>query len=603
MTQFVEVPGIGPVGFPDGMSQEDMAAALKMLPASAPAYKTTPAMVPPAGSTPYSGLKGSAFGGAVRGARDVIDEGALLAARALEGLAPSDTAIGDWAKGQRQNVEAINREAEREYSQEWRGGKQRPDQADVGRVLGGLAVPATVGTRLAIRAGAAPFRAGAIGGATAGAVEPVGPAASPSDYFAKKIEKTGAATAVGGLGGKLLSGLGQILLGTPKVVTPAAEAATGDVAGTAAASLEAQLTPTATVRGGGSTLGKVGPDTPAGLTEGQAAALAQGKQLGMRVTPGQETGSRSLQQMEARMESNPFFSGPFNDIKIGNQRVLNRAAANAIGETADELSSPVLARAKIRIGKVYDQAASPTVYPIDGDTLMNGVALVSEASKNITLSPVLNQRLVKQAIALGAKGAASGQELQVLSSNLNKLAKNVSKNDGEMAKALMSIKEHVDDALASTMGPEQRAAFQEARQQYRNLVTLKAPGVVNPSSGNVSGQNLAGALTRRDEAGFFYGGNTSSPMHQAARFAQAFKPLVGDSGTATRSMELTPLNMMLSMPTRLAAQSYATGTAGAAARAAAGEGLVGSKMTPAARAAIQKALPVTGGIGANYLLD
>lgn len=606
MTQFVEVPGFGPVGFPDGMSREDMAAALQLLPAAtAPAYKTTPAMVPPAGSTPYSGLKGSAFGGAVRGVRDVVDEGALLAARALEGLAPSGTAVGDWAKAQRQNVEAINKEAEREYSQEWRQGRSRPDQPDVGRVAGNLATVALPGTAVALRAGAAPFQAGAIGGALAGLAEPVGPAVSPADYFAKKIEKTGVSTALGGLSGKLLNDLGRVMLGTPKAVSPAAEAAAGDAVGTAAASLEAQLTPTATVRGGGSTLGKVGPDTPAGLTEGQAAALAQGKQLGMRVTPGQETGSRALQQMEARMESNPFFSGPFNDIKIGNQRVLNRAAAHAIGETADEVSSPVLARANARIGKVFDDVASPTVYPLDGETLMNGIAITGGYYDDVAGVAIAKQPLVQQAINMASKGSASGEQLRALSSKLGRAAKNqTSSNAGnrELGEALMAVKEHVDDALAATLTPQQQAAFATARQQYRNLMTLEGSGVVNPSSGNVSGLNLAGALTRRDKAGFFYGSN-QTPMYQAARFSQAFKPLVGDSGTATRTMELTPLNLMLSMPTRLAAQSYATGTAGAAARAAAGEGLVGSKMSPAVRAAIQKALPVTGGVGANYLLD
>lgn len=605
MTQFVEVPGIGPVGFPDGMSQEDMAAALRLLPAAgAPAYKTTPAMNPPAGSTPYSGIKGSFFGGLARGLRDPVDEGALMLARGLEGLAPTGTAAEDFAKAQRQSVEAINREAEREYQQEWRG-PRGPNQVDVGRLTGNIGLPAAAGTRLAIRAGATPFRAGAIGGAIAGAAEPVGPAASPSDYFAKKAEKTGAATVVGGLGGKALSALGQLFLGSPKAATPAAEAAAGDVAGTAAASLEAQLTPTATVRGGGSTLGRVGPDTPAGLTEGQAAALAQGKKMGMRVTPGQETGSRSLQQMEARMESNPFFSGPFNDIKIGNQKVLNRAAADAIGEFSDELSSPVLARANERIGKVFDDVASPKVYPLDGETLMNGIAITGGYYDDVAGVAIASQPLVKQAISMASKGSASGEQLRALSSKLGRAAKNQTSSaagNRELGEALLAVKEHVDDALAATLTPQQQAAFATARQQYRNLMTLESSGVVNPSSGNVSGLNLAGALTRRDKSGFFYGRN-NTPMYQAARFAQAFKPLVGDSGTATRTMELTPLNMMLSMPTRLAAQSYASGTAGAAARAAAGEGLVGARVPPATRAAIQRALPVTGGVGANYLLD
>jgi hypothetical protein len=462
---------------------------------------------------------------------------------------------------------------------------------------------AVPGTTLA--KGATPFRAGAIGGMLAGAAEPVGPAASPSDYFAKKVEKTGAATMLGGAGGKFFDKLGRVFFGSPRIVNPSAEAAVGDIAGTAAANIEAQITPTATVRGGGTTLGRVGPDTPAGLTEGQAAALAQGKQLGMRVTPGQETGSRSLQQMEARMESNPFFSGPFNEIKIGNQKVLNRAAANAIGETADELSSPVLARASQRIGKVFDDVASPKLFPIDGENLMNGIASVGGYYDDVAGVAIAEQALVKQAINAAAKGAASGEQLRALSSKLGRAAKNQTTSaagNRELGEALFAVKEYVDDALASTLTPQQLAAFNTARQQYRNLMTLESSGVVNSSSGNVSGLNLAGALARKDKQGFFYGG-TQTPMYQAARFAQAFKPMVGDSGTATRSMELTPLNMMLAMPTNLAARSYATGTVGGMARAAAGGGAIGERLSPAARAAIQRALPVTGGVGINSLLD
>ncbi len=597
MTQFVEVPGIGPVGFPDGMSREDMAAALKKLPALAPEPQRAPA----------SPIKNSWIGGVLRGLRDPVDEGALALTRAAEGLAPAGSAMEDWARSERQRVEAINKAAEQEYQGDWRGGSMRPGETDVGRLLGNVAATAAPGTMLALRAGASPLRAGAIGGAVAGALDPVGPATSPSDYFAKKAEKTGVATVTGGAVGKTVDRLGRVLLGAPRAAGPAAATgdATGTAPGTAAASIEAQIAPTATVRGGGSTLGRVGPDTPAGLTEGQAAALTQGKQLGMRVTPGQETGSRSLQQMEARMEANPFFSGPFNEIKIGNQKVLNRSAAEAIGETADELSSPVLARANERIGKAFDDVASPKLFPIQGEDVMTGIANTAAYYDDVAGVALADQALVKQAINLAAKGSATGEQLRALSSKLGRAAKNQTTSaagNRELGQALFAVKEHVDDALSSTLTPQQQAAFNTARQQYRNLTTLESSGVVNSSSGNVSGLNLAGALARKDKQGFFYGKN-QQPMYQAARFAQAFKPLVGDSGTATRTMELTPLNMMLAMPTNLAARSYASGTAGTVARAAAGQGMVGERVSPAVRSAIQRALPVTGGAGANYLLD
>ena len=596
MPQIVEVLGVGPVSFPDGMSREDIAAALKQLPAPAAAPK------PKTDRTP---LRDSWLGGVLRGLRDPIDEGALLATRAVEGLAPAGSSLESWAKGERQRVEDINKAAEADYQTEWRRGQMDPRETDYGRLGGNVLATAVPGTAMAIRAGAAPFQAGAIGGAVSGLLEKSQPAATPSQYFANKAEQTGLATLTGGAAGKVASGVGRVLLGAPKV-SPGAAAATGDVTGTAAAGIEANIAPTATVRGGGPSLGQVGPDPSAALTEGQRLALQQGRTLGMKVTPGQETGSRSLQQMEARMESNPFFSGPFNAIKAENQQTLNRAAAKAIGEDANELSSPVLARASARIGKVFDDVASPKVFPIDGESVMNGIALTSSYYDDVAGVAIADQNLVKQAINLAAKGAASGEQLRALSSKLGRAAKNQASSPSgnrELGEALFAVKEHLDDALASTLTASQRKAFDAARQQYRQLMTLESSGVVNTANGNVSGLNLAGALARKDKQGYFYGKN-QTPMYQAARFAQAFKPLVGDSGTATRTMELTPLNMMLAMPTNLAARAYTSGAARAAARASTGEGVVGGMMNPATRAAMQRALPVTGGaLGFGLLQD
>lgn len=596
MPQIIEVLGVGPVSFPDGMSREDIAAALKQLPAPAAAPK------PKTDRTP---LRDSWLGGVLRGLRDPIDEGALLLTRGVEGLAPAGSAFEAWAKSERQRVEAINKAAEEDYQTEWRRGQMDPRDTDYGRLGGNVLATAVPGTTMAIRAGAAPFQAGATGGAISGLLSPSQPASSPSQYFANKAEQTGLATMTGGLGGKVASGVGRVLLGAPKV-SPGAAAATGDVTGTAAAGIEANVAPTATVRGGGMSLGQVGPDTSAALTEGQRLALQQGRALGMKVTPGQETGSRSLQQMEARMESNPFFSGPFNAIKAENQQTLNRAAAKAIGEDATELSSPVLARASERIGKVFDDVASPKVFPIDGESVMNGIALTSSYYDDVAGVAIADQNLVKQAINLAAKGSASGEQLRALSSKLGRAAKNQSSSPSgnrELGEALFAVKEHLDDALASTLTASQRKAFDAARQQYRQLMTLEGSGVVNSANGNVSGLNLAGALARKDKQGYFYGKN-QTPMYQATRFAQAFKPLVGDSGTATRTMELTPLNMMLAMPTNLAARAYTSGAARAAARASTGEGVVGGMMNPATRAAMQRALPVTGGaLGSGLLQD
>jgi hypothetical protein len=92
----------------------------------------------------------------------------------------------------------------------------------------------------------------------------------------------------------------------------------------------------------------------------------------------------------------------------------------------------------------------------------------------------------------------------------------------------------VTDAISAVLPPDQRQAFDLARLQYRNVLTLMKPGAVNENTGNVVGSMLANKLKRSDEKGVRLG-RTQSDLYNAARFADAFRPIVGNSGTATRS--------------------------------------------------------------------
>jgi len=597
--KIVEIPNIGPVAFPEGMSDADIIKAIQTLqvPAAAPVAAS-------AGKVPesfQSKILNSPVGGVIRGLRDIPDAGAQLLTRGLEAVSPAGSSMEQFFKSERQRVEDINRQAELDYQRNFRQGQMRQGEIDVGRVGGnilGTLIPTTRAIGL-LGAASAPVRAGAISGAVSGALQPVAttPNMTNPEFFAQKVEQTGAGTAFGGLAGYGADKLSKILFGNrppPVAGQPS----------TAGAQVNVTTTPTATGVGGGSTLGAVGPDTSAGLTAAQQAILVRGKDMGFRTTPGQETGSRSLQQMEARMESNPFTSGPFNTLKAENQKILNRSTAQAIGVNADELSNPQLAQAQRQISSVYQQVASPEVKRLDGNTIQTGIDILDKAFEGLTNQPLKSNILVKQFQELAAKGQASGNELQNLSSKIGKRAKNemtTAMGDRELGSALFQVKEIIDDALAQGLSAQQQAAFQTARTNYRNLMTIRSnQGVVNPSTGNVSGLNLASALTRKDPQGFVFGSN-QTPMYEAARFAQAFKPIVGDSGTATRSMEISPLSMMLAAQTNIAARAYTSQPSANLAR-----GLqtgIAPGTDPATQEFLRRTLPITGASGFTSLLN
>lgn len=600
--KIVQVPNIGPVVFPATMTDEQILQAIRNLQGASQAI--TPQVAAPQPAAPKTvteRVMSTPVGGVIRGVMDIPEAGAQLLTRGLEAISPAGSSMEKFMREERQRVEAINRQNEALYRRA-RQGQFQPGETDVGRLVGNIAgalAPSTAAVRAANLA-TAPVRGGALSGTVSGVLQPVtgGPEMGAGEFFTQKAEQAGLGAVAGSAGGYLADKVTAALIGRGRAAAPAAPSAPT----TAQAQTTVTATPTASVTGGQVTPGAVGPDVSAGLTQAQQAILDRGKQLGFRTTPGQETGSRSLQQMESRLESSPFTSGPFNAIKAENQTVLNRAVADAIGVKANELSNPVLAQAQRQISAVYSRVASPNTQKIDGMYVANGIDIIDNAFEGLTTQPLKSNIFVKQLQDLAAKGEATGNQLSTLSSKIGKRAKNemtTASGDRELGNALFQIKEIVDDMLAAGLSAEEQAAFQAARANYRNLMTLRSsPGVVNPSSGNVSGLNLASALTRKDPQGFVFGGNTT-PMYEAARFAQAFRPIVGDSGTATRMMEYTPLNVLLSLPTNIATSAYTSAPSVALARGLQSGVVPSGVVSPAMDELMRRALPVTGGLGAS----
>ena len=318
------------------------------------------------------------------------------------------------------------------------------------------------------------------------------------------------------------------------------------------------------------------------VTQGQRQAAQQGQALGMRLTPGKASGSTVLQKIEAAAESNPMTSGGFDAIKRNNQTVLNRSAAGSIGERADELSGPILAQAEQRIGNVFNQVADATPVVLDPQAVGPRLRAIAQDSEGMLMG---NAQLAQNGLFqrvddfVNNQGGATRAQLRQLSSNLGKAARNNMTNqngDRALGEALFATQEVVEDAIQSTLNQAEQAAYQEARNQYRNLMALTAKtNVTNPSSGNVSGRGLATTLMQKDRGGFTMGGNNSD-MYGAARFTQAFPDIVGNSGTATRSMG--PADYVAGLPGNILARLYLSQPVTAAAGAGAGAVGTGARL-------------------------
>jgi len=299
-------------------------------------------------------------------------------------------------------------------------------------------------------------------------------------------------------------------------------------------------------------------NTAGGLTDAQQLAAAAGDKLGMKLTPGQATGNKALQQLEARLESTPYTSGPINAIKKGNQEVLNNTWAKAIGQDGKSVDSSVLADAAENLSNQFEKFRSPNVKVIIDPAKTSAVInSVDEGLQGLYPGSIKDNPLVQQLDKLAQNGAMTGEELGKLSSKLGKAAykqTNPLTGDHDYASALYQIKDHVDDMLGASLSKTNSAAYAQTRQQWRALKQITDRiNNVNPSTGNINGVSMANALQKKDVGGFLYGKN-QSPQYAATRFAQAFKPVVGDSGTATRSMGLG--DAAIAIPAWAASQAY-----------------------------------------------
>lgn len=426
--------------------------------------------------------------------------------------------------------------------------------------------------------GANTYTGAALIGAGLGGAQPVGTGDS-------RLQNA-AFGAGGGIAGKYVGGKisDWASRARPQLSLAGSQAGAMSQGGRAGAQSTLSGTATVTGRGGGYNFGTVGDDASAGLTAPVRDIMDRGRALGFRNTPGQASGSRALQQLEAKLESQPMTSGVFNEIRANNQAVLNREAAKAIGIAGETLDAGTLDKAFTRLSGIFDDAADDVARPIAPQQFLQKFGEVQDDLRGV-VAGFGEHPLVGDLIKHAQAGTATGKQLQSLTSKLGKAAykqMTTPSGDRDLGRGLYAMKDYVDDLLQQGMSGGRLKTFEKARTQYRNLMMLTSrTGVVDPATGNVSGRTLANVLQQKDKLGYLRGRNESG-MYDAARFSKAFAPIVGDSGTATRSALPGATDFVLGLPFNLATRAYASAPSVAvAANAGAASRAVGNAVRPA----------------------
>ncbi len=284
----------------------------------------------------------------------------------------------------------------------------------------------------------------------------------------------------------------------------------------------------------GGLLGMAGRNVGRATPEAQRAIDA-----GLRLSPGKRTGSERLQKFEAGLEAAPPTAGPFAKARQVNQSLLNKVAAESIGESGvqGKVYGETLERARSRLSREFRDLTENLTVKL-GDDMLDAL----EESTNLRVSSILPGEknlgtTIDSFLAKVDDGQISGREYQKFRTDLQRAISdnfNLPGGDRNYAEALKPLVRALDDAAEGSMMGDDLARFREARKQWANLELLRNPNSVKVERGDVMPASLARVASRQDELGYRMG-RDRQPLYETTRGALSVPNVVGDSGTATRS--------------------------------------------------------------------
>lgn len=411
---------------------------------------------------------------------------------------------------------------------------------------------------------------------------------------------------VGEFGGSVLAGAVPGLLAGPAAATYAGAAAIGGGLGAlqptegdesrlnnAALGAVGGVAGNALARGVSKVLNPIKTIPNSGRDEGIAAAQRLG--IGDQLTPGQKTGNLALQQIEATLSRTPGASGRFDAVRDTHQSALNRGAAKAIGEDADELSEAVISRASERISKQFNELSSKSDLQLDDGF----IKLVDKLkSNNDMLGPFRNPQidsLIEKGAALAQMKNIPGNVYQTIRSELTSNADDAFRAGNSSAgRALKDIRDALDESAKKGLSEVDQKAWDVSRKEYANLMTLLKGKTIK--GGNVD-QNLINNAMIKYNNKLYKSGALNGPMNDIGKYAEAFKTTVPNSGTPERTFMQNMMfgNPLTGLPTAALANVYQRAYMSQPMQKYLTNGI--TKLTPA----MERMLLLSGGLGGSAL--
>lgn len=279
-----------------------------------------------------------------------------------------------------------------------------------------------------------------------------------------------------------------------------------------------------------SLVGQVDPNT---------AALAQTarNQFGIPVSAGEVSSNPTVRFLNSVVNKLPGSGGGSHKEEM--QTGFNRAVANTFGEDEHAITPPVMARARDRIGDVFEDAArrTPTINlgPQHAIRLGN---VIQDAQASMTpeeWTPLAHQVRNIAGLVDPQTGTITGEVYQNLTKRNSPLDRAMHSPNSSIKHGAQQIRDVLDDAFEASAHPDVVEGLRNARREWKNLRTVE-PLVEKSQNGDVSPALLQGRVISNNKGtyGAAYGGG--GDLKTLADIGQRFMKEPPSSGTAERGM-------------------------------------------------------------------
>ncbi len=253
------------------------------------------------------------------------------------------------------------------------------------------------------------------------------------------------------------------------------------------------------------------------------AIYAAAKARGIDLTPTQLSDSRFMGWLRGQLGSLPGSGAPAQAAKQAEQ--FNTAVSRTVGEAAP-MNREVFDQALTRLGGQFDKFTRKDI-PLTNGFMSKVLKVQDEAAGLADDSTARNMKYIADRIfKQGSNGTLPGKAVQSIDSDLSKIMR----QGGERAMYAGKMREALHDQIGRTIGPSEKAAWDETRGQYANA--MKIMGLVGKNDG-VPASQLMGALTNNGAGKRAMARDRGGELGQLAKIGQRMKG-APSSGTAER---------------------------------------------------------------------